>query len=323
MEHIAERFFKSKWGVFNHFLSYDCENAEEWNEKVNKYDVKKVAKQLHDMGAHYYFITIMQGRKFMIAPNETYNRITGYKPGEACAKRDVIKELIEELPKYGIDLYLYYTGDGPHLDEQAGKALGYYDADNPMWKMGEDGKYHLNEAPQQVSDAFLEKWTSVLEEYAVRYGSGVNGWWIDGMYDYIGYNEENIEYYKRAVKKGNPDAIVCFNNGVKGEKEENWGRGDFISGESNDFSHIPDRRFVNGAQNHKLITLGFDPDFPGCDKMVGWGKKGLLCSKEFLYHYMKRANQNGAVITLDIAVEDDGSFDPEQMEALKYIEGKN
>ena len=314
MAHKTDRFFNSKWGVFSHYLAYECKNAEDWANKVNQFDVKKVAKQLSDIGAKYYFITIMQGTRFMLGPNYVYDRITGFKPGEACSERDVIAELIEELDKYGIDLYLYYTGDGPHSDEHAGNAMGLYDNYEKVKEM-KSIDYLV-----PVNEEFVKNWTEVLEEYAVRYGEGVKGWWIDGMYDYIGYNQEYIDYYKRAIKKGNPNAIIAFNNGVKGKDEQNWGNGDFVSGESIDFAHIPTGRFRMGAQNHKLITLGFNANCPEPDNMCGWACKGTICSKEFLRAYIKKVNKNGGVITLDIWTGKDGSFDPQQMEVLKYID---
>jgi hypothetical protein len=33
-----------------------------------------------------------------------------------------------------------------------------------------------------VTEVFVQKWASVLEEYTVRYGDKVSGWWIDGCY---------------------------------------------------------------------------------------------------------------------------------------------
>ena len=314
MPHITDRFYNSRWGVFTHYLGHGATTAEEYNATVNSFDVKKVAKALHDVGAGYYFITIMQGKRFMLAPNETYNKITGYKPGEACAERDLIAELIAELDKYGIDLYLYYTGDGPHYDRQAGEAMGFCDIDNPLW----DKNGVVNPTPEQVSIDYIKNWTSVLEEYAVRYGKGVKGWWFDGMYAWFGYNEEKCDYFRRAVKKGNPDAIVAFNNGVKRNNEHNWCAGDFIAGEANDFiyEHVLRGRFFEGGQNHKLVMLGFNKDNP---RVAGWGKKGLQISKEYLKTYVNKAHEEGTVVTLEIAIERDGSFDPEQVDALKHI----
>ena len=95
----TDRMYERKWGVFNHYL---CDGKCDWNERVNGIDVELIAKQLHEVGAKYYFITIMQCTPYMIAPNATYDMIAGSKPGEWCATRDVIMELADELAKYDI-----------------------------------------------------------------------------------------------------------------------------------------------------------------------------------------------------------------------------
>ena len=130
-----DRMMQKKWGVFNHYL-YSSEKgytdfrgehpeiirkmAEEWNEQVDSFDTDLLAKTLHETGCGYYFITVMQGTRFMIAPNEAYCEITGIAPGEGCCRRDLIADIGNSLKKYDIDLYLYYTGDGPHFDLTAG-----------------------------------------------------------------------------------------------------------------------------------------------------------------------------------------------------------
>ena len=123
MEQLSDRILSRRWGVFNHFL-YGNPGSEmptgkdlsDWNAQVENFDVERVAHDLHEIGAGWYFITVMQGRKYMLAPNATFDRIAGTKPGEACAKRDLISDLYDALKKYDIDLYLYYTGDGPYKD---------------------------------------------------------------------------------------------------------------------------------------------------------------------------------------------------------------
>lgn len=59
----------------------------------------------------------MHGKRYMCSPNSTYDKIGELNPGEACSVRDLPMDLYKALSKYGIDLYLYYTGDGPHKDE--------------------------------------------------------------------------------------------------------------------------------------------------------------------------------------------------------------
>ncbi len=35
-----------------------------------------------------------------------------------------------------------------------------------------------------ITEFFSEKWSSVLREYANRYGDRVSAWWIDGRYEF-------------------------------------------------------------------------------------------------------------------------------------------
>ena len=113
---------QKKWGVFNHFL-YAIQNdpnvansrgiQTDWDTLVNGFDAGLLAENLHRVGAGYYVITVMQGTKYMIAPNAAFDAIAGTKPGEACSTRDLVADLATALDKYGIDLFLYFAGDGP------------------------------------------------------------------------------------------------------------------------------------------------------------------------------------------------------------------
>jgi 3-methyl-2-oxobutanoate hydroxymethyltransferase len=55
----------------------------------------------------------------------------------------------------------------------------------------------------------------VIQEWSDRYGDKVAGWWFDGGYDHIKFNEAIAQTYAKAVKHGNPNAIVTFNPGVR------------------------------------------------------------------------------------------------------------
>ena len=52
---------------------------------------------------------------------------------------------------------------------------------------------------------------------------------------------------------------------------------------------------------------------------AGWCNTGVRRSKEYMADYIKQNNAAGAVITVDIFVDRRGNFDPEQVEALKFI----
>jgi alpha-L-fucosidase len=227
-----------------------------------------------------------------------FDLISGYQPGEACSRRDLIEDLYQSLSKYDIDLYLYYTGDGPWKDNKSGKAFGFT-------------------APREnVPREFVERWASVLKEYSQRYGSKVKGWWIDGCYTYFGYNDDLMKCYVDAVKTGNPEALIALNGGVRDPVIRYSKYDDFTCGELNDFIYLPQDRFIDGAQAHILAPLGVSSREDGFD---GWCKPGVKRSKEYMRDYVKTVNARGGVVTVDVCLYRDGSMDPQQLEVLKDI----
>lgn len=308
-----DRLYEKKWGVFCHYLSgIQNGNGElntagkitPWSDCTEDLDTDRLARSLHEIGAGYFFFTIMQGGRYLCAPNSVYDSICGTKPGEACSKRDVIEDLYNSLSVYGIDLYLYYTGDGPHADAEFGPIFGI------------DTETRFNPG---VSEDFVGKWASVLEEYAVRYGDKVKGWWIDGCYkEYFHYTDDLLAYYYNACKKGNPDAIVSCNNGVKPDYEKCYIGEDFVCGEFNDFRVIPKSRFIDGAQAHMLAPLGVSQTGNEWDC---WAKNGCKRSGEYMRSFVECVHSAGGVVTIDIPLYRDGHLNEEQLNELKKING--
>lgn len=305
-EKPVDRMFRKRWGVFNHYLYGNPGGGlpgqpeeHDWNAQVDSFDVERLAKNLHDVGAGWYFITVMQGRKFILGPNATYDAIAGTKPGEVCSRRDLVMELADALAKYDIDICLYFTGDGPYKDEEVGTKFG------------------IPPERGHVTETFVRNWSSVLEEYAVRYGNKVKAWWLDGMYrDFLGYNEHLLDYYYKAIKKGNPDALVAFNNGVSTSCRKWYSHSEFTAGEFNYFTFIPESRFIDGAQAFMLIPLGVNVENP---KWSAWRSPGAIISHEALKEYVDKVNAAGGVVTIDIYVDDQGDWDPVQKEVISGI----
>ena len=131
-------------GAFMHFLP---RNAEQF-AKVNDFDVEAVAKQLKGMGARYFVFTLGQNSGWFNAPNATYDRITGYQPGERCATRDLPLDLYRALHAKGIRLMLYLPCQTPNRDIRAQKAFG------------------LPQGPrdQPIDRAFATRWAAVIHE---------------------------------------------------------------------------------------------------------------------------------------------------------------
>ncbi len=324
-----ERMIAKKWGVMVHFLEGLQNNPDSptnenvgrttWGELVNGVDVEKVASQLHEMGAGYFLITLMQGQQYMIAPNATYDRITGYKPGEACSTRDLVLDLYEALKKYDIDLYLYYTGDGPHKDEQAGLGMGLYDGD-----------------PAGKKSFYYENWSAVLKEYAERYKGKVVGWWIDGCYAHHGYNDETLKWYDNVFRAADENYLVAYNDGwaingvlegpVEWRYEAEKGltqkadvalrrccvHDDYLAGEALDFNIFPTGK--EDCQWHILSPLSGNGDW-NC----GWARDGVKYTKEYFMYFLDTVWKQDGVVTVEMGLRRSGRFFDTQFEFMKDV----
>jgi len=301
-------FRDQKWGVFNHYL-YNVQNKPgenmnmgagetSWDECVDALGVKLIADQLADVGAHYLFFTLQQGSRHLCAPNATYEAITGLKPGEGCSTRDLIAELSGALKKRGIALFLYYTGDGPHKDPVAGPAMGYWEQRQPL------------------TDQFLKNWSSVAREYSLRYGEKISGWWVDGCYSFFHYDDEKLQYYKDAMRAGNPNALLAFNGGVESRVSYYSELDDYTCGEMNDFIDLPEARFINGVQWHTLAPLGLSRDGT---EWGSWGTAGAKRDGTYMADYVRGVTERQGIVTIDIGLFRDGHYDSEQLKALKKL----
>ncbi len=289
-------FQKAGCGVFVHYLvglqngagslhSFGKETS--WDECVREFDTERFADTMAEVGAGYVIFTMLQVTRHLIAPNATFDEITGYKPGEACATRDLVEDLYASLSKRGIPLMLYWTGDGPRADPQGAKAFG--------WQ-------------QPVTMEFVEKWASVAREYGERYGDKVVGWWVDGAYPFIGYDDDKLAVFADALKAGNPNRIVAFNRGVDPLVMSYTKHEDYTCGEQNSFFDMPSSRWLDGEQWHILSFLG-----------PSWGQPGTKYSKQELADYVFEVVRRGGVVSIDVMLFRDGSLDQSQMEMLKAV----
>ncbi|MBI2927358.1 MAG: alpha-L-fucosidase [Verrucomicrobia bacterium] len=295
-------FHKAGWGVFAHYLEDLQNNPAElnslgkrtpWDACVKEFDTEKFAEQIARTSAGYVIFTMHQRTRFLIAPNATFDRLSGYQPGAACATRDLVLDLHASLSKRGIRLMLYWTGDGPREDPQAAKALGW---------------------SEKVSEDYVGHWAAVAREYGERYKEKVAGWWCDGCYPWIGYEEKRLGLLGEALKAGNPKRIIALNVGVQDKVRAYSKHEDFTTGEQNEFKDIPEGRWVNGEQWHILSVLG--------SSRQGWGQPGTKYTKQQLADYVRKVNERGGVVSIDVLIFRDGSLDRSQLEVLKAIARK-
>ena len=291
-------FAAKKYGVFVHYLAGLQNNPDHvsslgrqtsWDKCVQEFDTEKFAERIQESGAGYVIFTVMQRSRFLIAPNATFDRKTGYKPGEACATRDLVEDLYQSLDKRGIALMLYWTGDGPCDDAQAAQGL--------CWP-----------ASGQVTEEFVSNWAEVAREYGLRYKDKVKGYWTDGCYRFIGYDDHKLGILAEGLRAGYPDRIIALNPGVEDRVRAYSRHEDFTTGEQNSFADFPLSRFVEGEQWHVLSYLG-----------TGWGQPGTTKNKREMIDYVHGATMLGGVVSIDVVLYRDGDLDRSQLEVLKAI----
>ncbi|MDA3924166.1 MAG: alpha-L-fucosidase [Kiritimatiellae bacterium] len=289
----AEWLKEARIGAFMHFLP----NQADGPELVDAFDVNAVAEQLESMGARYFVFTLGQNSGWFNSPNSIYDRALAVKPGDRCAKRDLPLELYKALNPRGIRLMLYLPCQTPNRDILAQKAFG------------------LPEGPkdQPLDIAFAKQWAKVIHEWSARYGDKVSGWWFDGGYKHIHFNEEIARIYADAVKRGNPQSIVTFNPGVRLIRYMH--AEDYTAGELNEpFEVVPTSRWVDGSQWHALTYFGSK-----------WGKRDLRFKTKQWETWVKSAVDHGGAVTLDMGPNMNpqlgpiGVFSNEQVDRFRII----
>lgn len=281
------------FGVFQHVLP----SVEQGPELIRAFDVDALARQLQRAGARYYVLTLGQNSGFFNASNAAYDRIAGHTPGTHCASRDLPLDLWKALQPLGIRLMLYLPCQTPNQDREAQAAFG------------------LSAGPgdRPITPQFAGKWAEVIADWSVRYGDKVSGWWFDGAYEHVGFNDDIARIYADAVHRGNPDAIVAFNPGIKLIR---WSKSDdYTAGELNDpFEVLPAGPLVDGAQWHALTFVG-----------SMWGRRDARQPAEKWSGWAAEVAKHGGAITLDVGPNMDpaagpiGSFDPDQLRTLEAV----
>ncbi|WP_074946201.1 alpha-L-fucosidase [Jiangella alba] len=228
--------------------------VEEWEARVDGYDVEAVADQIEATGADWMIFSVGQISGFWAAPNARYDELvpaTAEHPSR-LATRDLVADLGEALHDRGLRLIVYFVTDPPRNDPYADAQLS---GGTPSGANG--------------NDTFRDNWRTVFAEYAAQWGTSVDGWWIDGAWQ---PNEE--DYYTSFVttaQRHNADTVVTLNPGL-GTLCSAVGT-DYTAGEARptDLPVFHDGRYVNcpgvaQTQVHYLSyaqgTWGSKPDAP-------------------------------------------------------------
>ncbi len=303
----------AKWGVMLHYTPVALVSEEipdpdvidmgKWNELIDHFDCDQLAKQLSDVGAGYFIITVRHVPPFFMSPNATYDRYTGQEPSR-CSNRDLILDLYHALNKYGIKLITYIAVHAPGQNEAELKGFALERSD--YYKFG---------AFERNPEALL-RWQDVIREYSMRWGDKVSGWWFDGCYrpntNYRHPDIPNFESVAAAARAGNPNSIITFNPGRFPRIMSITPHEDYTAGEIN---HLDRIRWsyhydgmIDGKQMHILSYLGRT-----------WGLGDPRFTDEEIVKYSLEINEVGGAITWDVPPMVDGTIPADFMKQLVTI----
>jgi len=147
--------FDAKLGVSTHYTA----GWEDIEKMAGLFDAEKIANQLEEAGAGWFLFTLHHQSWAMMAPNQTYDQITG--TGKHTAARDIPSDLIRALKPKGVKLMLYLN---LRLD--------------PASRCPEEVRVNMGGWPP--NDSLIENVARVYREFSLRYGKNVAGWWVDG-----------------------------------------------------------------------------------------------------------------------------------------------
>jgi hypothetical protein len=298
-------FKDAQWGVSTRYLTDAGMSAEEWNKRVDAFDVPGLVKQLEAIGCRYYVITLGQNSGHFCSPNAAYDKYAGIQPSK-CSKRDLVADISAALAPKGIKVMLYLPCQAPNADPVAQKAFG----------LPQGAK------PQPIDEAFAKKWAEVIQEWSKRYGKNVVGWWFDGVHGtkpihrsqlgkkvvgpdsiwwtesawwFSNFNQAIARIYADAVRSGNPDSITAFSSGFVGVRKGTDAE-DYTAGEIADAEWVEcEGRWLDGKQWHMLSHLGLQ-----------WGTGRPRFSDEAVIEITRNIIKNEGVVTWDVPIQPSG-----------------
>lgn len=252
---------------------------------ADSFDAKRFAEDCAAFGVQYVNFTAYHAHLYMLYPSSVLNKRI---PGHA-AKKDVIREIINELHKKGIKLQLYiHSTIGDSMTEEEREQLGWYDMTDGYKKWND----FINE---------------LFDELCARYGRDIDSYYIDMI-----FHEPFLERIDRprlfkTLTRYNPEVVVV-GNGQATDGVHYGSREDAMVQYAN-----PDERPAYPTQTVVCMTGTWWSVFP--DKMSNVARY----TSEHLFRYLvltASANTEGGGLAIGVSPYLTMDYEPGVRETL-------
>ena len=290
-------FYEAGFGLFVHWTPRSLPQYGEQKphaQAILDFDLDTFVSQVVEAKAKFVFFTISHAHMHLPFPLKELDEIV---PNHTST-RDLISEMADALAKHGIKLMVYFNGDG---------------CMDPEW----------NVPTKTYTDGFAhaEYCYKIAEAVSKKYGSKINGWWIDCCYtagicsEYGKYYD--YERYANAMRAGNENSIVAFNYRGVEPWGCDWGKGiaDYQAGEMNDLAFYPSGRFSGEGDTQWFGLCWMDKFWVNETE----GEPVPVHSNEKVLEYVKTVRENGGVFAYNVAPWQEGRISEKTMQQLRFL----
>jgi hypothetical protein len=301
---------------------------------VDAFNLGRLLEDFEASGAEWYLFTLGQNTGNYISPNAVIEALAG--PGH-CSRRDLALEIARGVHALGKRFIAYLPCE---LAANTSLHAGFH--------------WNTREGTDQA--AFQKAYTAAVAEWALRFGSLLDGWWFDGCYTWPIFHSQGMDWdlWNAAARAGNPAAALAFNDGsfCIGRLQPVIPELDYLSGEiemliegrirlgrdPEPATHLPEGRFLPGTrcQWHGLLPIdcfwmhgGQSPTFlPGhAYRAVPSGSVSApmeppVYSDDELRRFMRACLGAGGALTLNVGLYQEGWMGRETLAQLARIKAK-
>ena len=284
---------------------------------IENYNVSALVSQVQAIGDVEYVLFNLSDAAHGDAYLAPHSVLTAINPGSTPNNdRDLFMELAQGFQAAGIKVIAYCATQGPAMLKHGAKVA--YDS------VDEGGGVFSSVAMDNWSDYVLSVYGDteietfktayaevIIDEYAQRYGTLIDGWW----FDHAGHG--NIPLLHDIVTSYNPNTVISFNTGQHIPlTNNNPDYENFTSGHPTPIARVPASDVANLPM---LTSLEGTPDgyfYDGARRSLGhmfmpmqtrWNSGDIVWTLEQAVDWQGRATNAGGAWTWNVDTDDRNS----------------